>query len=87
MLAKLSWSSCLRQRGGKLLLLLANTELITNLAQIALQTYFHGPLLMRPPNPPYPIFSRQHGTTSLEAGQRNLQNQPSFLRDTYTMVG
>ncbi|KAH8119430.1 hypothetical protein DFH11DRAFT_1501966 [Phellopilus nigrolimitatus] len=54
--------------------------------EIALQSFFHGPLVIQPPNPPYPIFSRPNTTPStIEAGQSTSPNQPSFLRNTYVM--
>ncbi|KAL5507041.1 hypothetical protein ACEPAH_6497 [Sanghuangporus vaninii] len=55
-------------------------------AEIALQTYFHGPLLIHDTSAPYPIFSRANSTPSmLEAGQGTPHSQPSFLRNTYIM--
>ncbi|KAL5524021.1 hypothetical protein ACEPAG_8194 [Sanghuangporus baumii] len=55
-------------------------------AEIALQTYFHGPLLIHDTSAPYPIFSRPSSTPStLEAGQGASHSQPSFLRNTYIM--
>ncbi|KAI5123894.1 hypothetical protein M0805_005710 [Coniferiporia weirii] len=54
--------------------------------EIALQTFFHGPLPTQSPAPPYPIFNRPSATPStIEAGQPTPQNRPSFLRNTYAM--
>jgi len=56
--------------------------------EISLQTYFHGPLSIQPPNPPNPIFSRpsvDHSASSIEAGRTGSHGNSSFLRNTYEM--
>lgn len=52
--------------------------------EISLQSRFHGPLAIQPPNPPNPIFSRTRiNADSLESG---LQTEPqTFLKNTYDM--
>ncbi|KAF8577932.1 hypothetical protein K439DRAFT_518562 [Ramaria rubella] len=61
--------------------------------EIALQTRFHGPLSIFPPNPPHPIFSRMRAYTPDEGGAhlehgRNLPSsvpETSFLRLSFLM--
>jgi hypothetical protein len=54
--------------------------------QLALQSRFHGPLVIEP-YPPHPIFTRPRAASpDSEAGPAPPASQPSFYKNTYAMV-
>jgi hypothetical protein len=57
------------------------------MAQLALQSRFHGPLAVEP-YPSHPIFTRQRvPSTDDGEAQPAPGAEPSFYRNTYAMVG